>query len=189
MALSDLFSFFSSDSTAKYNEKPFDPVKARKPLLAGIKRSRDDFNADKFNKANRWFSVKNSVVAFHPKLDGKTLIINGVDENHMPSERFVEFLDLMQKEVDAGEFDEVIAAHGKGNVDVHIGKATKAAATGAKGTRAVGSQSALNIGVAAKRRSKTSPSFEDIRSSYIDAGSDPAEVDIAIAKRKAAENA
>lgn len=129
MALKDLFSFFTGEAKEKYHEKPFDEAKARKPLLSGIKRARDDFNADKFTKPNRWFSVKNSVVAFHPKLDGRTLTINGVDENHMPSDRFVEFLDLMEKEVEAGEFDDVIASHGKGNTDVHIRKAS----TGGKG--------------------------------------------------------
>lgn len=132
MALSDLFSFFTGEAKEKYNAKPVDPAKARKPLLAGIKKARDDFNADEYTKPNRWFSVKNSVVAFHPKLAGKTLTINGVDENHMPSERFVEFLDLMEKEVEAGEFDEVIANHGKGNTDVHIGKAKRSRGSAVK---------------------------------------------------------
>lgn len=125
MALSDLFNFFTSDAKEKYNERSVNTAAIRKPLLTGIKRTRDDFKAEKFTKPNRWFSVKNEVVAFHPKLGGRTLTINGVDENHMPSGRFIEFLDLMEKEVEAGEFDEVIAAHGKGNVDVHIGKAIK----------------------------------------------------------------
>ncbi|MCI1142164.1 hypothetical protein MOP88_07395 [Sphingomonas sp. WKB10] len=119
------------DSTEKYNTKPVDPTKARKPLLAGIEKAREQFNADQFRKPHRWFSVNNEVVAFHPKLDGRALILNGVEENHMPSDRFVEFLDLMEKEVNDGQFDEVIAAHGKGNVDVHIGKAPrKRGATG-----------------------------------------------------------
>ncbi len=183
MALKDLFTFFSSDSTEKYNAKPYDPVKARKPLLKGIKDARDQFNADQFTKKNRWFSVKNEQVAFHPKLDGRDLILNGVKENHMPSDRFVEFLDLMEKEVNDGEFDEVIANHGKGNVDVHIGKAPKA--TGAK--RNVDVQSKLNIGVAAKRRAANPPSFDEIRQFYIDQGNDSAKVDAAIAKRKTAE--
>lgn len=129
MALKDLFSFFSPDSTKKYNAKPHDPVKARAPLLRGIATARKQFNNDEFKKPNRWFSVKNEVVAFHPKLDGRTLILNGVEENHMPSDRFVEFLDLMEKEVIEGQFDEVIAAHGKGNVDVHIGKAPRKRST------------------------------------------------------------
>lgn len=130
MALSDLFSFFTGEAKEKYNAKPVDPAKARKPLLTGINRARTDFNDDKFTKPSRWFSVKNSQVAFHPKLDGRVLQINGVAENHMPSDRFIEFLDLMEKEVEAGEFDEVIANHGKGNTDVHIGKARKPRSTG-----------------------------------------------------------
>lgn len=125
MALNDLFSFFTPDAKAKYEAKPVDPAKARAPLLRGIATARKQFNADEYKKANRWFSVKNETVAFHPKLDGRRLILNGVEENHMPSERFIEFLDLMEQEVNAGEFDEVIANHGKGNVDVHIGKAPR----------------------------------------------------------------
>lgn len=133
MALKDLFSFFSPDSTEKYKAKPHDPVKARAPLLRGIATARKQFQADEFKKPNRWFSVKNETVAFHPKLDGRDLMLNGVKENHMPSERFEEFLDLMEKEVNEGQFDEVIANHGKGNVDVHIGKAPAKRGTGSVG--------------------------------------------------------
>lgn len=187
MALSDLFNFFTSDAKEKYNEKSVSKDTIRKPLLTGIKRARDDFSAEKYTKPNRWFSVKNEVVAFHPKLGGRTLTINGVDENHMPSGRFIEFLDLMEKEVEAGEFDEVIGAHGKGNVDVHIGKAADAVST--RGKRTFSEASSLTIGVAAKRRAKSPPSFEDIRQSYIDQGANAELLDKAIEKRKDAEKA
>lgn len=130
MALSDLLSFFSSDASEKYHAKPHDPVKARAPLLRGIATARKQFNGDEYKKPNRWFSVKNEVVAFHPKLGGRPLVLNGVEENHMPSDRFLEFLDLMEKEVTKGQFDEVIANHGKGNVNVHIGKARKPRGSG-----------------------------------------------------------
>ncbi|MBB5709423.1 hypothetical protein [Sphingomonas xinjiangensis] len=181
MALADLFKFFTSDATEKYHEPAFDPAKARKPLLKGIERSKIQFENDSLKSPNRWFSIKNGVVAFHPKLDGRPLVINGLEENHMPSERFVEFLELMRKEVEAGEFDEVIAAHGKGNVDVHIGKTRKASAGG----RSMVS----NVRSSVSSKLRKGKSLDEIEAELkADAKFSAADIDTVLAERRAANS-
>ncbi|MBM6577139.1 hypothetical protein KCP91_12220 [Microvirga sp. SRT01] len=134
MALKDLFGkFFDNTLAETFSSKPHDPTKARQPLLRGIDVAKRQFEAGQVKGPNRWWSSRNKVVAFTPKLEGRPFLINGVGTNHMPEERFVEFLNEMRSHVDAGDFDAVIASHGKGNTDVHIGKAR---GTGSRGPQA-----------------------------------------------------
>lgn len=157
MALSDVLGFFKPDLKSRYEEKPADPTKARKPLLKGIANSRKQFENGTTKVPNRWWSASNGVVAFTPKLDGRILEINGVGTNHMPEDRFVEFLDVMKAAVDAGDFDEVIENHGRGNTDVQIAPKPP---SGTK--RKMTEQGSLNIRVGGMRRGGKSDA--DIRS-------------------------
>lgn len=129
MGIKDTFaSFIDNVGLAEaFNVKPHDPAKARKPLLDGIKRTREQFdNRDKApSKApNKWWQVKNGVVALTVKVNGDTFDINGVATNHMPEERFKEFLSQFEQAVNAGEFDDELKHKGNGNAKVHIAKAS-----------------------------------------------------------------
>lgn len=133
----------------KFNLKPVDKTAARKPLLRGIEKAREQFSAEpRVTKApNRWWSVKNGVVALTVKVNGDTFDINGVATNHMPEERFLDFLDKFKAAVDAGEFDDELNNKGNGDAKVHISKAG-----GEKKPRNMSEQSRLNIRVGGWRR-------------------------------------
>ena len=129
MALKDtLFSLIDNVGLAEaFNLKPHDPTKARQPLLKGIASARKQFTATpRMSKApNRWWTVKNGVVALTVKVAGDTFDINGVATNHMPEERFAEFLDKFALAVEAGEFDDELKNKGNGDAKVRIAPGTK----------------------------------------------------------------
>lgn len=116
----------------------------RAPLLKGIERSRAQF--EKGSKGpNRWWSAKNGVVALTVKVKGDTFDINGVTTNHMPEDRFSEFLDHFRDAVNAGEFDAELINHGEGTAEVHIGKKKSSLspeAAKARGAKAAASRKA-----------------------------------------------
>lgn len=130
MALKDkLASFIDNTGLAEvFTRTPHDPEKARKPLLDGIARTRAQF-AERQTKASKgphkWWQLRNGVVALTVKVQGDTFDINGVATNHMPEERFEEFLNAFEKAVKAGEFDEELKNKGNGEAKVHIGKSSK----------------------------------------------------------------
>ena len=127
---SALFSFIDNTGLAEvFQRKPHDAKAARKPLLAGIENARKQFTqTPRVLKApNRWWKVNNGVVALTVKLKGDTFGINGVATNHMPEDRFEEFLAQFRQSVEAGEFDEELANKGNGEAKVVIPKMEKAA--------------------------------------------------------------
>ncbi|MGU3315436.1 hypothetical protein ACLBWH_07795 [Sphingomonas sp. M6A6_1c] len=100
-----------------FNVQHDDPHKARKPLLDGIRRMRDQFaarNGDTSKAANRWWQIKNGVLAMTVKIGGETLQINGATTNHLPVDRFEEFLEKFEQAVDSGAFDDELKAKGIG---------------------------------------------------------------------------
>ncbi len=108
-----------------FSRKPHDPAAARKPLLKGIENAKRQFENGQTKAPNRWWKVSNGVVALTVKVSGDTFDINGVATNHMPQERFPEFLDKFKSAVEAGEFDDELANKGNGSATVHIPKARK----------------------------------------------------------------
>lgn len=125
----DLFSFIDNTGLAEvFQRKPHDPRAARKPLLAGIENARKQFTQTPrvLRAPNRWWKINNGVVALTVKIKGDTFAINGVATNHMPEDRFEEFLGRFKQAVEAGEFDEELANKGNGDVKVLIPKADKA---------------------------------------------------------------
>jgi hypothetical protein len=134
MALKDTFSnFFDNTGLAEVFSRPaWDAEKARKPLLKGIDAAKKQFESGQTKAPNRWWKVSNGVVALTVKVAGDTFDINGVATNHMPEERFPEFLSKFRAAVEAGEFDDELKNHGNGDATVHIAKVRKprAASTG-----------------------------------------------------------
>ncbi|HEX8553593.1 MAG TPA: hypothetical protein VF695_02695 [Sphingomonas sp.] len=130
MALKDMIGIIDNKLVDIFNRPSFDADKARKPLLRGIARTLDQFEGGKVNAPGRWWFVKNDVVALTVKLDGDILEINGVGTNHMPAERFPEFLAAMRTAVEAGEFDDVLAARNhQGDTKVRIPRAKRQGGT------------------------------------------------------------
>jgi hypothetical protein len=128
MALKDTLSnFFDNTGLAEVFSRPaYDTEKARKPLLKGIDNAKKQFENGQTKAPNRWWKVSNGVVALTVKVNGDTFDINGVATNHMPQERFPEFLAKFRAAVEAGEFDDELKNHGSGDAKVHIAKAPRA---------------------------------------------------------------
>ncbi len=127
MAKVKYLDLIDNELKATFDQKSADPAKARRHLLRGIDRTLEQFKTGSAGPANAWWKRKNDVVALTVKVGGDIFLINDVETNHMPADRFEEFLGLMRSEVDAGAFDAELANHGKGDVEVHIPK--KAART------------------------------------------------------------
>ena len=157
MSLTDkLFGIIDNVSLREvFHRKDTDLKSLRAPLLTGIERSRAQFGKGATGP-NRWWSVNNGVVALTVKVRGDTFDINGVTTNHMPEDRFPEFLDHFRAAVDAGEFDAELISHGEGTAQVHIGKrrsGISAEAAKARGAKAAASRKANRAARKAKASS------------------------------------
>ena len=168
-----------------FNKPAYDPAKGRAKMIKVIDKAAEQHREGKTPPARAWKLGSNGAISFSPKLSGSPVLIRGQETNYVPAERFQDFLSGMKAAVQAGDLDDEIKAALEGET-AGTGSAPKGS-TGGK--RNVSAQSALNIGVAAKRRAANPPSWEEIRNFYVDGGSDPKMVDAAIAKRKEAEKA
>lgn len=159
---SALFGFIDNIGLAEvFQRKPHDPRASRKPLLAGIENARKQFTHTPrvLKSPNRWWKVNNGVVALTVKIKGETFDVNGVATNHMPEERFEEFLSQFKRAVEAGEFDEELANKGNGDAKVVIQRAEKPAdiiiVGGKAGRRSISPEAAKARGIkAAKSRAR-----------------------------------
>ena len=121
MALTELFSIINNGLRDTFERATADPARARRPLLKGIDRAAEQFASGKPGPRG-WWRVRNGVVALTVKVNGDTFDINGVATNHMPADRFAEFLGKMREAVNAGAFDAELANKGNGDAKVRIGK-------------------------------------------------------------------
>lgn len=146
MALKDYLGIIDNGLKHLFDRKAADPAKARRPLLRGIDRTLAQFQTGSTGTPTGWYQLRNNVVALTVKVGGDTFTINGVATNHMPADRFEDFLGLMRAEVEAGEFDAELADHGKGEVEVNIPKRKTATispeAAKARGIKAAASRKA-----------------------------------------------
>lgn len=163
----------------------YDPKKGRKKLVGVIDKAAEQHKSGQTPPTRSWKTGNNNAVRFSPKLNGNPVLIQGKADLYVPAEHFQAFLADLKKDVEAGKLDAEIE-----NALEGTGTASKpASSSGTRAARNVSTQSALNIAVAAKRRGANPPSFDAIRKLYVGQGSDPAEVDAAIEKRKKAEKA
>jgi len=183
----------SPEEDASFDLAPFNHEGARAKMVARITRTLKQLNGETVSKTGGkdFEPLYNNGVIYRPTLNGHSIQLPGVGIDGLRTSRSILISKLpdFARDVESGEFDGQLRAAMETKTS---GTSTSQPASASKpsgATRAVGAQSALNIGVAAKRRSKTPPSWDVIRRSYIDAGSDPELVDIAIAKRKEAEKA
>lgn len=127
MAIKDLLGFIDNKLEEVFHRPAWSAEAARKPLLKGIDNAKRQFENGQTKAPNRWWKVSNGVVALTVKVGGDTFDINGVATNHMPEERFVEFLGKFKAVVEAGDFDEELKNKGNGDASVIIPKARKRA--------------------------------------------------------------
>ncbi len=146
MALKDYLGIIDNGLKHLFDRKVTDPAKARRPLIRGIDRTLAQFKTASSGTPTSWYRMKNGVVALTVKVGGNTFDINGVATNHMPADRFEEFLAAMRAAVDAGEFDAELAHEGDGEAEVHIPKsksvAISPAAAKARGIKAAATRKA-----------------------------------------------
>lgn len=130
--LDSLADFIDNEKLAQaFAVKPDDPAKARRPLLDGIARAREQFAeraVGTVRGGSRWWQMQNGIVAFTVKLGGGTLPLNGAATNHIPEAMFAAFLDKLEHVVNAGALDEALKAHNQE-------RARLQAASGAGGNR------------------------------------------------------
>lgn len=107
----------------------------RQPLLKGISNAKRQFENGQTRAPHRWWKLSNDVVALTVKVSGNVFTINGVETNHIPSDRFADFLDKFAAAVDAGEFDHELRRKGAGDATVKIPKAKRAAAKPAQASK------------------------------------------------------
>lgn len=156
MALKDtLYGFFDNVGLAEmFSRKQPDAKALRAPLLKGIANARRQFDKGQTRAPNRWWRASNGVVALTVKVKGDTLDINGVATNHMPEDRFAEFLDTFEEAVNAGEFDAELGNKGNGDAEVHIPKAPRARAISPEAAAERGRRSAATRAANKAKRQK-----------------------------------
>jgi hypothetical protein len=134
MPLDDFLSLTDDGLRAKYEAKPVDKSAVRKPLVKALKTAIDQFNNGRTKAPNRMWTANGDTVKFTPKFKGEALTISGKTEHFIPSERFVEALNKLIANVEAGELDDLLD-----------GDTTKAGATKKASTRASSADPLTNI--------------------------------------------
>ena len=146
MALKDYLGIIDNGLKHLFDRKAADPAKIRRPLLRGIDRTLAQFKTGSSGTPAGWYRMKNGVVALTVKFGDNTFDINGVATNHMPVDRFEEFLTAMRAAVDAGEFDAELVHKGDGDAEVQIPKSKSVtispAAAKARGIKAAATRKA-----------------------------------------------
>jgi hypothetical protein len=143
---------------AIFSRKAENLKELRQPLLKGISNAKRQFENGQTRAPHRWWRLSNDVVALTVKVSGNVFTINGVDTNHIPSDRFADFLDKFTAAVDAGEFDHELRHKGAGDATVKIPKVKRATAKPALKAKSAATTAATTIGaLAAPAPSEATP--------------------------------
>ena len=118
----------------------------RQPLLKGISNAKRQFENGQTRAPHRWWKLSNDVIALTVKVSGNVFMINGVETNHIPSDRFADFLDKFAAAVDAGDFDDELRHKGAGDATVKIPKPKRAATKPAQTSKPAALTAATTIG-------------------------------------------
>lgn len=126
---------------AIFSRKAENLKELRQPLLKGISNTKRQFENGQTRAPHRWWKLNNDVVALTVKTSGTVFMINGVETNYIPSDRFADFLDKFAAAVEAGDFDDELRHKGAGDAVVKIPRAKRASS---KPTQAAGPAAATN---------------------------------------------
>jgi hypothetical protein len=77
-------------------------------LRAKYETAIDQYENGRTKAPNRMWTANGDTVKFTPKLRGEALAISGKTEHFIPSERFVEALNKLIANVEAGELDDLL---------------------------------------------------------------------------------
>ncbi len=89
----------------------YKPETGRKKFIKQIELTEGQHKAGTTNAPKRqWAIGNNDAVRYTPKIDGKPVLIGGKESNHVPNERFPDFLAGLKAEVEAGGLDKEIKA-------------------------------------------------------------------------------
>lgn len=135
MPLDDFLALTDDGLRAKYEAKPVDKTAVRKPLVKALKTAIDQFSNGRTKAPNRMWTANGDTVKFTPKLRGEPLAISGKTEHYIPGERFVEALNKLIANVEAGELDDLLGGEAP----------AKSGATKKAGTRASSADPLTNI--------------------------------------------
>lgn len=122
---------------AIFSRKPENLQELRQPLLKGIADAKRQFENGQTRASHRWWKLSNNVVALTVKVKGHVFTINGVETNHIPSDRFPDFLDKFTAAVDAGDFDDELRHKGAGDATVKVPRAKRTAAKPAPTSKSI----------------------------------------------------
>ena len=154
----------------------------RPPLLKGIDNAKRQFESGAAKAPNRWWKLNNGVIALTVKVAGDTFDINGVATNHMPADRFAEFLDEFKAAVEAGEFDDELRHKGNGDAKVVIPKAGRRTTISPEAAKARGAKAAASR---ARNRSSAAAATDRIEAESGDKGAPESEEVTPAAKPRA----
>ncbi|MDG2532045.1 hypothetical protein P6144_00145 [Sphingomonas sp. HITSZ_GF] len=121
MALKDLLELADDKLHELWAKKPYDYEKERKAMIRRVDKARDQHLSATPTKGKKIFTVKNGVaqVTLPFSIAGKSTF-------HVPSERFVEWLDHLKDSLTKGELDKELEAR-----DTQPGRTSTAPKTGA----------------------------------------------------------
>jgi hypothetical protein len=122
----------------------YKPAEGQKKFVKQIELAKRQFQAGTTNAPKRQWAVgNNKSVRYSPKIDGHPVLIGGVESNHVPHERFEDFLDGLKAEVEKGALDKEIKAALDGD---EVPAASKSSSTGTRGSRSPLSNIRSSIG-------------------------------------------
>jgi hypothetical protein len=108
MPLSDFLSLTDDTLREQFEAKPVDKTAIRKPFKKALGAAIKQFEEGRTKAPNRMWTANGDTVKFTPKLKGQPLAISDKTELFIPSERFVEALNKLIANVDAGELDDLL---------------------------------------------------------------------------------
>ncbi|MEK7456468.1 MAG: hypothetical protein AABZ76_16320 [Pseudomonadota bacterium] len=108
MPLSDFLSLTDDTLREQFEAKPVDKTAIRKPFKKALQAAIKQFEEGRTKAPNRMWTANGDTVKFTPKLKGQPLAISDKTELFIPSERFVEALNKLIANVDAGELDDLL---------------------------------------------------------------------------------
>ena len=144
MALKNYLNIIDNGLKHLFDRKAEDPAKARRPLVRGIDRTLAQYKSGSAGTATGWYKIRNGVVALTVKVGGDTFDINGAATNHLPADRFEDFLTAMRAAIEAGEFDAELANHGKGDAGVAMRRQRRASTISPEAAKARGVKAAAS---------------------------------------------
>lgn len=106
MALKDLLALADDKLHEIFERKPYNADRERKAMIKRIDKARDQHQSATPTKGKKIFKVQNGVAQITLPFE-----IAGKSTFHVPSERFIEWLDHLKDSVTKGELDKELEAN------------------------------------------------------------------------------